>query len=78
VNFDFNLGVHGAVMYTHTHAPFSCILCNNGHCGCGTDWILDSGASHHYTGNIGDFSSYEQIESTEQNDVQTASEDVMI
>jgi hypothetical protein len=78
VNFDFNLGVHRAVMYTHSHAPLSCITCDNGHCGCGADWILDSGASHHYTRNIEDFSSYEQIESAEQHAVQMASQDVMI
>jgi len=27
----------------------------------GTFWLLDSGASHHFTGDIGDFASYNEL-----------------
>ena len=52
---------------------FSCMDCNDiCKCGTGANWILDSGASKHFTSNLDDFSLYEEILSTQNATVQTA------
>ena len=56
------------------HLCFSCKDCNdNCNCGTGTDWVMDSGASHHLTSHLSDFSSYKTLLGDEQQLLQTAS-----
>lgn len=45
----------------HPNGPYSCLNCENKNCEYGADWIMDSGASNHFTVNLSDFTSYEEI-----------------
>lgn len=45
---------------------FSCMDCNDEcNCGTGANWIMDSGTFKHFTSNLDDFSSYEELLNTE-------------
>jgi hypothetical protein len=58
---------------------FSCMDCND-ECNCktGADWIMDSGASKHFTSNLDDFSSYEELPNAENALVLTAANSLSI
>jgi hypothetical protein len=45
----------------HKHRLDFCAKCNKGKCITSTEWILDSGASKHFTGEMNDFASYQLV-----------------
>src|SRR3984885_8137804 len=55
------------------NSPFACLECKDQNCGTGADWILDSGASTHFTAEISDFASYEPLSPDEPFTIKTAS-----
>ena len=57
----------------HQHGPWSCLKCQSQNCGSGADWILNSGASAHFTTEINDFTSYEVLPQNDETMIQTAS-----
>ena len=59
---------------------FSCMECNDNciSCGTGADWIMNSSASKHFTSDMSDFSSYEELPESEDSYVMTAAKTVCI
>jgi hypothetical protein len=66
------------VSFSHQNRPWSCLKCENMDCRSGADWILDSGASAHFTSEISDFASYEVLPQDDATIIQTASKSGMI
>jgi len=54
----------------------NCGKCNS--CSPSTPWLMDSGASKHFTMNMDDFSSYESIPASNKNKVTTANSKTFI
>ena len=60
------------------NGPFVCLECKDQNCRTRADWILDSGASAHFTLEISDFASYETLSPNELFTIKTASKSEMI
>jgi hypothetical protein len=60
------------------HKDNMCHKCISGNCNDSATWILDSGASKHFTGDIKDFTSYQPLVQDETTIVQAASSTINI
>jgi hypothetical protein len=56
----------------HDHRRAFCAKCNDGNCDTCVDWILDSGASKHFSGDINDFASYQDVDPNKDTHVHAA------
>jgi transposase InsO family protein len=56
----------------HKHKREFCAKCLDGNCDTCVDWILDSGASKHFSGDINDFASYQDVDPNKDTHVHAA------
>jgi len=73
-NYDAYVYIMGDLMSQENKNPLctslNCRKCNS--CSPSAPWLMDSGASKHFTMNMDDFSSYESIPARNKNKVITA------
>jgi len=79
-NYDTYVHIMGDLMSQKNKIPLytslNCGKCNS--CLSGAPWLMDSGASKHFTMNLDEFSSYELIPANNKNKVITANEETFI
>jgi len=79
-NYDAYVHVMGDIMSQENKIPLckslNCGKCNS--CSPGAPWLMDSGASKHFTMNLDEFSSYESIPANSKNKVITANGETFI
>jgi len=79
-NYEAYVHIMGDIMSLNNknplHTSLKCGKCNS--CSPGTPWLMDSGASKHFSMNIDDFSSYESIPANNKNRVITANGKIFI